>query len=64
MKMFPISLAAFGLYVPMWFFALTSVLGLVYIVAFIKETKGMSLNKIDPETWVLYILYISTKGIQ
>ncbi|XP_014089464.1 facilitated trehalose transporter Tret1 [Bactrocera oleae] len=50
MKMFPISLATFGLYLPMWFFALTSVLGLVYIVVFIKETKGMSLNKIDPET--------------
>uniref|UniRef100_A0A0A1WW99 Facilitated trehalose transporter Tret1 n=1 Tax=Zeugodacus cucurbitae TaxID=28588 RepID=A0A0A1WW99_ZEUCU len=47
MKMFPITLMAFGLYLPMWFFAVTSVLGLIYIVVFIKETNGMSLNKVE-----------------
>ncbi|XP_054085996.1 facilitated trehalose transporter Tret1-like [Zeugodacus cucurbitae] len=47
MKMFPITLVAFGLYLPMWFFALTSFLGLIYVVVFIKETNGMSLNKIE-----------------
>ncbi|XP_004518959.1 facilitated trehalose transporter Tret1 [Ceratitis capitata] len=50
MKMFPISLAAFGLYIPMWFFAITSVFGLAFIALFIKETKGMSLNKVNAET--------------
>ncbi|XP_053952803.1 facilitated trehalose transporter Tret1-like [Anastrepha ludens] len=49
MKMFPISLAAFGLSAPMWLFAVTCVLGLIYISLFIKETKGMSLNKVEPE---------------
>ncbi|XP_017488940.1 PREDICTED: facilitated trehalose transporter Tret1-like, partial [Rhagoletis zephyria] len=49
MKMFPISLAAFGLSAPMWLFAVTCILGLVYITFFIRETKGMSLNKVEPE---------------
>ncbi|XP_067644920.1 facilitated trehalose transporter Tret1-like isoform X2 [Eurosta solidaginis] len=48
MKLFPVALEDFGLALPMWSFALLDLFGLVYISLFIKETKGMSLNKVDP----------------
>lgn len=44
LKIFPIISDAAGLYVTLWIFAGNSLLGLLFSIFVLKETKGKSIN--------------------
>lgn len=46
-KFFQITKDEFGMYVPFWSFAVCCAIGLVFIVKFVPETKGKSLEEIQ-----------------
>lgn len=46
-KFFQITKDEFGMFVPFWFFAICSAIGLIFIIKFVPETKGKTLEEIQ-----------------
>ncbi|XP_063930342.1 facilitated trehalose transporter Tret1-like [Zophobas morio] len=46
-KLFQITKDEFGMYVPFWFFSVCTGVGLIFIVKFVPETKGKTLEEIQ-----------------